>query len=56
MTYDLAAGYFVIDHSTSDLEDATQSHIGFVKLEIQESSAYAALAAGVTALVAAFAL
>ena len=55
MTYDLGAGHFVIDHSTSDLADAPQWHYSFVKLEIQESSAYAALAAGVTALVAAFA-
>lgn len=55
MTYDLGAGFLVIDHSTSSLAEDPQSHLSFVKLEIQESGAYAALAAGVTALVAALA-
>ena len=55
MSYDLGAGFFVLDHSTSDLAEDPQSHLSFVKLEIQESGAYAALAAGVTALVAALA-
>ena len=53
--YDLGCGFTVIDHSTSDLADDPQFHLSFVKLEIVESGAYAALAAGVTALVAALA-
>ena len=32
--YDLGCGFLVIDHSTSDLADAPQSHLSFVKLEI----------------------
>ena len=55
MTYDLGCGFMVLDHSTSSLAEDPQNHLSFVKLEIVESGAYAALAVGVTALVAALA-